>query len=285
MQTRPPGIYSIPAAEYHADTWALSASMLKDFASDSLMFACRYIDKTEPKKESSKAMKMGTLIHAMALEPDTIGEVACVVPTDYITRSGARSSAAEAVAWDKEQEANGIISFMPQEWVYATKAAKAVTERLTAEGFPPSVCKAEQSIYWDEDGLMCRARLDIMPARNAIVDVKAMASAHPLFVANQVKRLLHWIQQSHYSLGFERHFGEAPGVFAFLVVEPMPPFNTSVDILTAKYRQEAIHHTSLKMQRYRECLSSGDWRNLWSIKHQPLDSKPWTFESVIEVEE
>lgn len=283
QSTRAPGIYDIPAAEYHGDTWAVSASMLKEFAADSLMFHKRYNLKTVPRKEPTPAMAMGTLVHAMLLETDTVHDVGVVIPDDFITESGARSTSKASKAWQQEQELAGLLTFKAEEWCAAMNAAHAAKEALKSEGIDFDGCQCEQSIYWQDGGLDFRCRLDIVPKRRLIVDLKVMASCHPSFVDRQVANLKHWLQQIHYMIGYERHFGVSP-IFAFLSVEPKEPHNATVTMLDDRYRNDAAVNWKMIINRLKHCRETGDWRNWWARKINYLSSKPWTFEDYTEGE-
>lgn len=286
--TRAPGIYDIPAAEYHADSWAVSASMLKDFAADSLMFHKRYNLKTVPRKEPTPAMAMGTLVHAMLLEPDTVHDVGVVIPDDFITESGARSTSKAAKAWQQEQELAGLLTFKAEEWGAAMNAVAAVRSALKDHGVSLSGCECEKSIYWNENGIDQRCRLDMVPKTRLIVDLKVMASAHPTFVDRQVANLKHWLQQAHYMAGFAAHFGDTPH-FAFIVVEPKEPHNVAVyqlenDAMSSRVVYTLAAHIKRQeiIDRLMRCRATGDWRNKWSKEIETLRAKPWTFEDYTE---
>lgn len=281
QNTKTPGIYEISAGEYHSDIWAVSSSMLKEFAADSLMFHKRYNLKTVPRKEPTPAMAMGTLVHAMLLEPDTVHDVGVVIPDDFITESGARSSSKAAKAWQQEQELAGLLTFKAEEWGAAMNAAQAAKTALLTEGIDFDGCQCEQSIYWQDGGLDFRCRLDIVPKRRLIVDLKVMASCHPTFVDRQVANLKHWLQQAHYIAGYRAHFGVEP-IFAFLSVEPKEPHNATVTMLDSNYKTAAEYNWRATLNRLQACRETGDWRNWWARKINYLSSKPWTFEDYTE---
>lgn len=282
-----PGIYNISAEEYHGDIWAISSTMLKDFASDSLLFHKRYNLKTVPRKEPTPAMAMGTLVHAMLLEPDTVPDVGTIIPDEHITESGNRSTSKAAKAWQAEQDAAGLLTFKADEWGNAVKAAYAAKEALAKESISIAGCSCEQSIYWQESGIDYRCRLDIVPQARLIVDLKVIASAHPTFVNRQVANLKHWLQQAHYIEGYEAQFGHEP-TFVFLVVEPKEPHNVAVYRLEFEakdrisYAEEAAYQRLEIINRLKRCRESGDWRNKWSKELQYLTAKPWTFEDYTE---
>lgn len=285
--TRKPGIYTIPAAEYHGDTFALSASMLKDFASDSLLFHKRYNLKSVPRKEPTPAMAMGTLVHAMLLEPDTVADVASVIPDEFMTESGARSTSKAAKSWHAEQEQYGRLAFTSAEYLRAVNASLAAKQALRFHGVSIDGCNCEQSIYWQENGIDYRCRLDIVPQARLIVDLKVMASAHPTFVDRQVANLKHWLQQAHYITGYEAHFGFKPS-FAFIVVEPKEPHNAAVYMLDDEARPGGSYEDVAKakrreiIERLERCRATDDWRNTWAKKIETLRAKPWTFEDYTE---
>jgi hypothetical protein len=83
-----------------------------------------------------------------------------------------------------EARAAGLIPLLPGQWTEVQAMVQAVREQLAEhEADPPLFTdgKPEQTLVWEEDGVLCRARLDwLRDDVRAIDDLKTTSrSAHP----------------------------------------------------------------------------------------------------------
>ena len=58
--------------DYHADRSYVSASMLKTFRKSPRLYEANYVTETIVRDAPSAAMRLGSLIHCAALEPDEL---------------------------------------------------------------------------------------------------------------------------------------------------------------------------------------------------------------------
>lgn len=172
-------------AEYHADSDAVSSSMLKAlWEKNPLHVWHRYLAPDREPKKPSKDMQHGTLLHAMVLEPEKIQEII---------------NCTDKKALEDFDLVQGCANAM-----LATKEGRL----LRALG------QHEYTIYWIEtvtidDGdvveIQCRARLDSfikpMPGLpyGLIFDLKKTKDAAPGEFAKQIANLGYHIQAAWYS--------------------------------------------------------------------------------------
>lgn len=273
--TRAPGIYDIPAAEYHADTWAVSASMLKLFAKDRIEYRQKYVTGFGV-TESTAAMNLGTFVHAAVLEPDTLDQHFAVIPSEFSTQKGLSTKPA-ALAWAQNQ---GDKILLTGDEMTRGAAACSSIQGLLRETFGSDwrdQFHIEKSIYWEESGIQMRARLDLVhKSQPLIIDLKSCADSSEDAFARQCSGLRYWLQAAHYEAAYQSHFGEIPR-FLFLAQETDGSYSPAMFELAEAYKLEASRQRERLIADLQACRESNDWRNVRSMAITTLKSKPWTF--------
>lgn len=263
QSTRAPGIYDIPAAEYHADSWAVSASMLKLFAKDRVEYRQKYVTGFGA-TESTAAMNLGTFIHAAVLEPDTLAQQFAVIPSEFSTQKGLSTKPA-ALAWAQNQ---GDKILLTGDEMTRGAAACSSIQTLLRDTFGNDwrdQFHIEKSIYWEESGIHMRARLDMIhrdkyEGKPLIIDLKSCADSSEDAFARQASTLRYWIQDSHYSEAYRQHFGETPQ-FWFLAQETDGSYSPSLYDLTPEDREKSKTARMKLIEDLTTCKQSNDWRN------------------------
>lgn len=278
--TRKHGIYTIPAAEYHRDTFAVSASMLKTFAADRVEFRRKYVTEYEA-TEASAAMNLGSFIHAAVLEPETIADQFAIIPEQYATQKGL-STKADAKAW---AFSNGNKVLLTADDAARGAAASASIQGLLRETFGSDwrdQFNAEQSIYWEESGIAMRARLDLVhkdkyEGKPLIIDIKSCTDSSESAFARQCSSLFYWMQVAHYSKAYEQHYGETPQ-FWFLAQETDGSYSPAYYELTPEDYEKSVASRLKYIGELMQCRASGDWRNVRSKNTvSPIKLGFWAF--------
>ena len=130
--------------DYHACRTHVSRGMLADLAIRPRLFEGRYITNTIPGKEPTPAMKLGTMIHALALEGRRI---AIDPPAEHLTPSGNLSEKKVTLAWVKEVEAGGYIVSDAATTERVERAAEAVKAYLATQKIDPESGIVERPIF------------------------------------------------------------------------------------------------------------------------------------------
>ncbi len=131
-------------AEYHADLTHNSHTMLEVYRKSPALFEAIYVSETLPRPPSTPAMVMGSLLHCMVLEPETINDVFYIA--DCKTRQGKVWQGAVEFASDTGQEP------VPLPWVdEAKQMAAAVHEHPLAARLLALDGINEQPIRWTND--------------------------------------------------------------------------------------------------------------------------------------
>jgi hypothetical protein len=238
-----PGIYpGVSSADYHADP-ALGSTSLKTLA---IRTPAHYqYDLTHPK--FSDAFTLGTAAHSLILEGDTSGIV--IVETDNWLTKAAKEAKAAVLADGRQpllrKEMAQILAM--NDAVMAHPLARAA---LTDH-------KAEQSVFWEEEGQMYKCRPDAWKP-GALVDLKTSRSADPNEFGKTAHEYGYHQSAAHYIDGVKAATGEELP-FHFVLVEKTEPYLVSVVELDV----EAINIGRMLNDRakriYRECVESNTW--------------------------
>lgn len=238
-----PGIYDgIPNAEYHADP-ALGSTSLKTLA---LKTPAHYqYDKTHPK--FSDAFTLGTAAHSLILEGDTSNIV--IVEADNWLTKAAKEAKAAALAAGKQP-------LLAKEMAQVEAMRDAVMSHEVASKYFTGH-KAEQSVFWEEDGLMLKCRPDAwLPG--VIVDLKTTVDANPNEFGKTAFNYGYFMSAAHYIDGVKAATGEEVK-FVFVNVEKTAPYLVSVteiDDVALDYGRQMLDRAK---RIYRECTKSGRW--------------------------
>jgi len=238
-----PGIYpGITNRDYHADA-ALGSTSLKTLATKTP--AHYQHDKKHPK--SSAAFTLGTAAHSLILEDDTDG--IRVVPADNWLTKDAKAAKAEALAEGKQP-------LLTKEMVQVFKMREAVMNHPVARELFKGH-KAEQSVFWDEGGLMLKCRPDAWKP-GLLIDLKTCASADP----NEFGKVAHSFgyhqSAAHYIDGVKAATGEELP-FRFVLVEKTDPYLVSVVELDWEAVNIGRGLNERAKRIYQECVESGTW--------------------------
>ena len=159
-----PGIYDgISNSDYHANP-ALGSTSLKTLATRTPA----HYQWDQAHRKTSDAFTLGTAAHSLILEDDTSGIE--VVAADNWLSKAAKEAKAAALAEGKQPL---LVKEMSQ--VVAMRDA-VMAHPLARAAFTGH--KAEQSVFWEEDGLMLKCRPDAWQP-GVLVDLKTTRDANP----------------------------------------------------------------------------------------------------------
>jgi hypothetical protein len=239
-----PGIYpGITNSAYHADA-ALGSTSLKTLATKTP--AHYQHDKAHPK--SSDAFDLGTAAHSLILEGDESG----VKVIEVDDKRGAK--------WTEpadEARAAGQIPLTSKEWDQVNGMRNAVMAHPAARAAFTNH-KAEQSVFWDEDGLMLKCRPDAWHPGWTLVDLKTARDANPKEFGKTAHEYGYHQSAAHYIDGVKAATGEELP-FHFVLVEKTEPYLVSVVELDAEAVNIGRQLNDRAKRIYRECVESNTW--------------------------
>lgn len=238
-----PGIYSgITNADYHRDE-ALGSTSLKTLATRTP--AHYQHDKAHPK--TSDAFDFGTAVHSLILEGDESGVGVWNFPA-WTTKAAKEAR--------EESRASGKIPMLEKDWQQVEAIRDAVMAHPFARGLFTGH-KAEQSVFWEEDGQMLKCRPDAWQP-GALIDLKTARDANPNEFGKTAHEYGYHQSAAHYIDGVKAATGEELP-FHFVLVEKTAPYLVSVVELDVEAINIGRQLNDRAKRIYRECVESNTW--------------------------
>lgn len=262
----------MPAEQYHAIA-ALSAGGLKRLRQSPLHFWGAQIDPDRVHGDPTPAMRNGTLVHCLVLEP----AAAC---SRYLVRpAGLDGRTKEGKAWLASVPA-GVECCTAEEMQAAERQAAAI-RALPEVGSLLDNGRPEVSAFWldPQTGELSKCRPDWeSPAGDGVIllDVKTCQDASPAGFARAVTNFTYHLQDVHYSDGYALASGTPVLGFVFACVESAPPYAAAAYMLDDDARDKARAITLGLRHVYAECKRTNTWPG-YADTIQPLSLPPWAF--------
>jgi len=270
-----PGIYAIDSDMYHSssvsDNVCLSNSIANIMLRQSPYHAWMAHPKLNPlavHKESSR-FDLGTAAHDLILEGGT-AKICVINPEDYRSKptktdpegaipKGWTNNAIKAAR--DEARSNGLVPLLPWDSAVINSMvieAQEFIEKSALKGIFQRG-KAEESAFWEDRGVHCKARLDwLTDDREFILDYKTTDSAHPEAFIRQIGRMGYDLQSAFYSRGIDVLTGKRPR-FVFLAQEIEAPYSCSLIGLDAAYEEIAAGRYIMALDQWKACLEANNW--------------------------
>jgi hypothetical protein len=265
-----PGIYAgIPFDTYRA--WdAVNQSFLKTMLSHSPAHAMHERDNPT----STAALALGSLVHAMLLEPDTVADNFIVIPEcDRRTTEGKAIYAAFLARKRPSQ-----VEVKAGEWEKAEAMVAICRNHPNATEWLADVDEREVCIVWSDPitGVRCKARLDgtVQRLRSiGILDIKTTADASPDLFSKSAHKYGYHIQAAFYRSAL-KSLELTPAEFRILAVESSPPYQTACYELSEAAIEVGAAQVRKALDIYAACRESGNWPGYES---QTLDLPYWAY--------
>lgn len=253
MKITKPGVYDMPAADYHGQHDWLSVSGAKKLLKPSC--PAKFKAAQEGLEEHKPHFDLGKAAHTRVLGD---GEEVVVVDAPDWRGKDARLLRDEAYATSKVPilaADNAVIDAMA-----ASMEKHPIAPLLFAAG------KAEQSIFWiDADtGVKCRARLDWLPdvvegKRLIVPDLKTAVSAEPGEFSRAAARYHYAMQDAGYSQAIQAAGIDPDPGFLFVVIEKEAPYLITVGQLNDDDKRLGAALNDKARRIYKQCLEADHW--------------------------
>jgi hypothetical protein len=259
-----PGVYDgVSNADYQSDSIcsrpSLTSGTVKRLINQSPRHAWTHHPRLNPsfRPVERDSFDLGSVVHAWLLQGGKFAEMVDVIDADDWRTKYAKERKADA-------RASGMLPILTKDWERVQEMVDAVAGQLPwLEADPPVLRdgKPEQTLIWEDNGVLCRARCDwLRDDRRAIDDPKSTtASANP----HDWTRRTFWsvgcdVQAVFYQRGAEKIFGTRPD-FRFVVMECHPPYAVSVVNLAPSVVELAERKIDHAIQLWKQCLDTGEW--------------------------
>lgn len=230
--------------DYHALP-AVSAHGLSALLDSPAACYRRYLDPQRVPEEPTAALRLGTLVHALALTPRQVEHT--FVVADYERRSKAGKARYAALT------ASGLTAIKPGEWALATTLAAALLAHPEARKLLRGGQKERSIVQPRAAGLLpLKGRLDLHhESRRLVVELKTTHALAALPAAIDRYRYL-------LAAAFYQHLVKAAGVIV-IAVQTTPPHDVAVLPLDRLQLQAGHEQWRTALAQFDDCWTSGEW--------------------------
>jgi hypothetical protein len=263
--------HDISNTEYHSHP-GLSFTGIKQFSETPASYQA-YL-RTE--KDPTDDQRLGTLVHMMVLEPETVEKRITVIDGTWAHKIKEKV---------EEARAAGLFPCKTKEVDKARAMSSAVlshpsVKRIFEKG------KAEQSIYWKEQvrtpsgdlaEVLCKCRPDWMRDDGLLVDLKWFNNLNLRALEKQIFRQKYYMQSAWYLRGAGTVLGRRLNAFAHIFISEADPYLCRVVILNDAAIEKGEEEALAQLPRFAECTRSGIWPGYPdSIETLTLPDYAWT---------
>ena len=229
-----------------------------------------------PQNEPTRAMVIGSALHAAILEPDVFEAQYMLLPSVTDRRASEYKEAAkhygdDFVLTDKEAD-------------YITGMVETVRSHET---LAPALLRphdVELSIITTDKatGVPIRARFDWLGHDLLAIDLKTTTDARPDAFMRSIAAYNYHVQAAFYEHVFEQETGEKLQAFQFAAIEKEAPHGIGIYELDDIALKEGRRVVDRALETYARCLDSGHWPS-YDAGVQYLTLPPWAIESDEEI--
>jgi hypothetical protein len=214
-----------------------------------------YIDAP---REETKALRIGSLTHALVLEPEVVSSRFAMLPDDIDRRTKAGKEAFEAFTLG----AAGKSVVPAEDWGICANVAVSMVKAIAALGL--NITATELMLTVDYCGVRLKSAIDaIATDKNGdewIIDLKTTGDeASPKAFLNTARSYRYPLQSHFYRTVYQAETGKRVRGFIFIVTEKEPPF------LSASYQigPELMTYAAMDFEQavaaYKGCTALDEW--------------------------
>jgi len=259
---------------YHADTTAISHSMLDCFGESATRFYRRFVLKDWPAEKPSKSLRIGSAVHASILEPHRFADLVA------ISEDREKRSNADKAWWAEFEAANaGKTILNPSEADAAALMTAAIHVNDTAHKLVAWAGKRERRIDWVDQttGIACKCKPDLLTDNGMVIDLKTAGNPDPSRFAWACSEYGYHRQAAFYLDGIEAALGPADRKFLFVVVGNEPPYEVATYWMQPDAIELGRKQNRELLDRLAVCLADDEWINPWSVGVNCLTLPKWVF--------
>ena len=254
--------FDIPAEEYHRLEGASASILRKLYQSTPAHLKLMMDEPMEP----TPAMMLGTLGHAMVLEPDKPLPKIVLYPEKYPKKDGSmekwNNNAGFCRDWIKTQKASGYTPVTQKTLDEACGASAALSRHELARPILKD-CRTEVTLVTMDstNDIAVRCRMDIVPTGNFLADCKFSHTVTEREWTKYAYSAGYHIQAALYLFVWNALVGEEwkKQDFKFIVVESKPPFDLNVFKCTPEFIAKGWEQVVRLLPVFANCVRTGVW--------------------------
>lgn len=267
-------LWSCSSEEYHASLSEDSHSSLQTFRQSVERYAAERVFCTMYREPPTPAMQLGSLLHCMVLEQESL-ESRYVVKPDGIDR---RTKAGKE-QWERfEATANGKTIIMADDLNLASAMRDGIMRNPHARAALEDDGISEASIRWEcpETGCPLKCRIDRLHHSGLVVDVKSTEGVSPEAWSRTVFNFGYHLQAALYAEGVRQVIGlDRP--FLFIAVSKTPPHECCTYLLNERAIQLGRDENLKTVKELVDRRASGDWSGRWSNRIHEINLPAWAY--------
>lgn len=254
--------------EYHKQKTVLSKSMLCDLLPPSCPAKFKFYHLDGGAKEETKALRVGTAVHLLALEPEKFAQAYHVLPEGF--RRDARTEKYQ----HELAQATGRPMLSKKEHAQVLAMADAIRKNPIALKLLDAKGLVEASIFWEEPDedenkppQKFRCRPDFMRTDGLVIDLKTCRSAHPATFERDAYNYHYAMSAALTGRGYKAYYGKEMENYVFLAIESEPPYLISAfdsnrpfdDVSGLTYLEVGDKLLDTCVSLYKKCKETNNW--------------------------
>jgi hypothetical protein len=227
---------------------ALRSSLLKEFMKSPAHYKWA-IDN--PDKSDAAHFVIGSLVHAMLLEPDEVAKK--FVKCDMKTRHNK-----EFYALKSQVAPRGMQIALAHEWADAERMVNNALDDFHIRKLMDTVY-AEITAVSQVGGVWCKCRIDgFLPEEQTIIDIKTTGDTVYWFPHN-LRKFGYEISAPYY-VDITSMAGSPITKYQFVVIEKKPPFAAKIFTMSNEYLSSGRTRYMEALGRFKKCLDTNEWK-------------------------
>lgn len=220
-------------------------------------------------REETKALRVGSYVHALVLQPDVAVTAFAVAPeVDKRTKEGKAAYAEWASTL-----AEGATILSADEAALAQNVATAMANARNELGV--SFTETEVMFITHDGDTPVKVAIDAVGSDGYLYDLKTTEDASPAGFLKAVRAYRYNLQAYVYRTAWERGFKQRPLGFRFIVCEKEPPYATAVYEIGPELMSYAVSDWEKACKLWNECNATNVWPGYGSAV-QVVDIKSTT---------
>ena len=230
-------------------------------------------EKANPSQESTKSLEFGTAFHTMMMEPE-------LFDTRHVVSQYPDFRSKEAREWRDAQIAKGntVVSKSDHDGLLGMGIS---ARQHPSYGMLTKNARRELTVVTKHagTGLMLKARPDIAPAGNALVDFKSARDASPAGFGKSVWEYSYHRQAAHYLDCWNAQSDKKKTEFIFFVVETEPPYLCSVYVTPHDLIEYGRKLNNAALYALAHCVKKNAWPG-YSTEINEFDLPAWAIKEL-----
>lgn len=256
-------IKGMPEGDYHGSKDYLSNSQLSHF----IRSPAHYLEYLRNPPEQTKAMAMGSLIHAAILEPRRLENLAVLPDCDRRTKEG------KLIYEGFVSQNAGKIICSAEDYAIAKGCVDSIYTHENASNLLAGA-DVEASIFFEKDGVKCRSRIDAYN-RGALIDVKTTEDALAGTFQRSIAKYGYHRQLAFYAMACQ--MVDLPVERRIIIaVEKSPPYAVVVYELGMNSFWRGQEEVERALVEFKKCQELGEWPS-YNEDIQTIDLPTYAF--------